>query len=118
MVSFSFKILCLCCVVISTLVCSSCSGREEQEDYTEDDVKKYVELGITTRSQLSSRFGEPSFETKASDGTTVLIYHRPLIFVNGREHLADEEGFTGFKVYLENDKVVRWDPIVGDKAVR
>jgi hypothetical protein len=118
MVNFSFKILWQCTIFASMLVCSSCRGREEQADYTEDDVKKYVQLGITTRSELSSRFGNPLSETKASDGTPVLIYHRPFIIVNGREHLADKEGFTGFKVYLQNDKVVRWDPIVGDKTVR
>lgn len=118
MVKFSLKILCQCSVVISMLVCSSCRGGEQPADYTEDDVKRFVQLGITTKSELSSRFGDPLSETKASDGTPVLIYHRPFIFVNGREHLADKEGFTGFKVYLENDKVVRWDPIVGDKTVR
>jgi hypothetical protein len=99
-----------CLAILILLSAWSCAKHRDARDYEEVDVKTFVTPGIS-RSVLVSRFGAAELETTAADGTVVLIFHRPTIYVNGKEHLADKEGFTGFKVYLRDDKVLSWDAI-------
>ena len=104
------------------LICLSvfgfgCDRQKQQPGYDETAVRNYVKPGLT-QSELSARFGDPWLETTASDGSKVLIYHRPFVYVDGKERDADKEGFTGFKVYLQDNKVIRWDPITSGPTVR
>lgn len=95
-----------CCVVLSV----SCTKNRSVRDYDEAEVRKLVVPGVS-RAALYARFGKPKSEMQADDGTAVLVFHRPFIYVQGREHLEDKEGFTGFTVRLKNDTAVQWDPI-------
>jgi len=103
----------VCCAAFFLALLTSCgSNSEKRSDYSEKDVREFLKPGIA-RAEISTRFGIPIFETAASDGTTVLIYHRPFP-VHRKERQA---GFSGFKVYLRENKLISWDPIIGDQSV-
>ena len=104
----AYRAMFLTCVA---LLLMSCEKPRVHSDYDEATVKKLVVPG-TTRSEIYSYFGKPLYETKTSNGETVLIYHRPTKSFRTEDLLADKGGFSGFEVYFRDDKVLGWEPII------
>jgi len=85
----AYRAMFLTCVAVLLM---SCEKPRVHSDYDEATVKKLVVPG-TTRSEIYSYFGKPLYETKTSNGETVLIYHQPTKSFRTEDLLADKGGF-------------------------
>jgi hypothetical protein len=83
-------------------------------DYTEQEAKEFLKIGVE-RSAISARFGQPISDTQTGEGGEVLIYHRPFR-TRATAPSPGKYHFTGFSVYLRDNKLVRWEPITANTS--
>ena len=99
-------------LIAAALLAVACGGKADKPFPTEAESRARAQWGMT-REEAVSAFGTATIDDQAAagQGRRVLIY-----FVPVAERRLPVEGYTGFELYFEADRLVEYSRVTGKPA--
>jgi hypothetical protein len=94
------------------LLAVACGEKTDKPFPTEAESRARAQRGMT-REEAVNAFGTPTIDDQAAadQGRRVLIYFAPVAV-----RRLPVEGYTGFELYFEADRLVNYSPVTGKPA--